>query len=163
MLLPGESPPIFRDVTLSTDAMLVVPSSNRTVGQTAYQLAERLLQRSPSIHEGAAGDIEGRPVLVIGTADDVEGLRNGLGSFRHVPEVAAKLDGQGTARAWVERQRDGSPWLFVAADNAAALTDILRPLPHYRSRSFVVFDGSKTIDKGLWEVRSSPLSHRFDP
>ncbi len=105
----------------------------------------------------------GRPVLVIGTTDDVEGLRTELGSFSHAPDVAATLTGQGTARAWVEHRLDGSPWLFVAADDAAALADILRPLPHYRGRSYVVFDGAKAISKGLWDVRSSPLSHRFDP
>jgi hypothetical protein len=160
-LLPGESPPIFRDVTLAADTLLVLPSSDEAFDQTAYQLAERLLERGPDIHEGPPRNLMGRPVLVIGTTEDVEGLRTELGSLHHAPDVAATLDGQGTARAWVEHRLDGSPWLFVAADEAAALADILRPLPHYRGRSYVVFDGAKAISKGLWDVRSSPLSHRF--
>jgi hypothetical protein len=142
---------------------LVVPSSDETIGQSAYKLAERLLQRSPSTQEGTPQELEGRPVLVIGITDDVEGLRTRLRSFGQTPDVVAKLDGQGTASAWVERRLDGSAWLFVAADDATALADILRPLPHYRGRSYVVFDGAKSISKGVWEVRSSPLSHRFGP
>ena len=51
--------------------------------------------------------------------------------------------------------------LIVEADSAEALGAVLRPLPHYRSRSFVVFEGSQALDKGVWPAPASPLTHRF--
>ncbi len=56
----------------------------------------------------------------------------------------------------------GAPWLFVSADSPRSLEAILRPLPHYKSRSFVVFDDGKAVRKGLWPSRGSALSYRFD-
>ena len=52
---------------------------------------------------------------------------------------------------------------LVAADNLAALQALGRPLPHYGSRSYVVFDGPKAIDKGLWPAQANhTLRRRFD-
>jgi hypothetical protein len=50
----------------------------------------------------------------------------------------------------------------VSANDADSLASVLRPLPHYRSRSWVVFEGATAADKGVWPVTASPLIHRFD-
>ncbi len=156
-LLPGESPPIFRDVTLSPETVLVVPTEDSGIAGTAYHLAGRLLQREPKIHKGDWQDLKDVPVLAIGVTEDIEALRARMGPFRHAIPVADR----GTASAWADRRTDGEPWLFVSADDAASLEAVLRPLPHYRSQSYVVFEGAKSVKKGLWRARTSPLSHRF--
>ncbi len=97
------------------------------------------------------------PVLAIGATEDIEALRARMGPFRH----AIPLADRGTASAWADRRTDGEPWLFVSADDAASLEAVLRSLPHYRSQSYVVFEGAKSVKKGLWRARASPLSHRF--
>ncbi len=161
-LLPGESPPIFRDVTLSPETIVVVPTADERFAQSADQLVQRLLRHSPEFHEDLPKELSGRPVLIIGNTDDVAKLRAYFGTHALAPAVETVLSGDGTARVWVEDQADGSPWMFVATEDAEALQAILRPLPHYRSRSYVTFDGARNLAKGVWEVQSSPLTYRFD-
>ena len=55
--------------------------------------------------------------------------------------------------------RLSSLWIHLVTPLSA---HIARPLPHYRSRSFVVFDGSRAIKRGLWPARESPLVRRFE-
>jgi hypothetical protein len=158
-LLPGESPPILRDVTLSHDTVLVVATDDAAMADTARRLAGRLLQRDVLPYAADPSEIPaGVPVLVIGAASDVAALRARLGIRDAAPGVAAS----GTARAWTEARAGGSPSLLVSANDADSLASVLRPLPHYRSRSWVVFEGATAADKGVWPVTASPLIHRFD-
>jgi hypothetical protein len=160
-LLPGESPPIFRDVTLSQGTVLVVATQDHGFAVTAYRLAERLLQRVPELGDGDLQAPKTVPVLAVGSTRDIATLRARMGRFSHEVEASDRVTQKGTARAWTERSSDGKPWLFIAADDAAALAAILRPLPHYRRRSFVAFEGAKSIEQGLWQSRASPLTRRF--
>jgi len=156
-LLPGESPPIIRDVTLSRNTMVIVPTRDAAVEEAARFLAQRLLQRPPELHQGDLPASPDRPVLAIGTARDIADLRARLGSSRPANDITRL----GTARAWTEILPGGSPILFVSADDAPALAAVLRPLPHYRGESYIAFQGSRSIRKGLWPVTASPLRHRF--
>ena len=156
-LAKGESPPIFRDVTLSGDTVVVVPSADAGVKQMADTLAGRLLQREHRVIPVEAFEPDGRAVLVIGLTKDVEAFR-----ARHQSSLGEELETEGTARGWTAEGPGGTPWLYVSADNPASLEAVLRPLPHYKSRSFVVFDEAKAVRKGLWPVEDSALSHRFD-
>jgi hypothetical protein len=155
-LLPGESPPIFRDVTLSDETVLALPTRDPEMARVARRLARRLLQRDPAVYEGDLRNLPAAPVLVIGAAEDIEGLR-----ALSVTVQALDLAGTSTARAWIERRDGGMPRLFVAADAARSLEAVLRPLPHYRNQSYVVFEGAKVTRKGLWPARASPLSYSF--
>jgi hypothetical protein len=155
-LLPGESPPIFRDVTLSEQTVLVLAGKGSGLAHAARKLAGRLLQRQPAVFEGRVEDLPNIPVLVIGTTKDINDLRVRTGSAQAVNVAEA-----GTARAWVEMPPGAPPMVFVSANDADSLQAVLRPLPHYRSQSYVVFNGSKAIDKGLWPSNDSPLTYRF--
>ena len=50
----------------------------------------------------------------------------------------------------------------MEADDEAALSALLRPLPHYGRQSFLVFDGRKVIEKGVWPTGDNALTKRFD-
>jgi len=52
--------------------------------------------------------------------------------------------------------------LVVQADDAEALGALLRPLPHYGGRSYLVFEDRRAVDTGVWPVLDSPLSRRLD-
>ncbi len=156
-LLPGESPPIFREVTLSDQTMLFLATDDADMAQTARRLARRLLQREPSVYQGDLKDLPEVPLLIIGGREEVAALRGSTGP-NHVIDIVR----MGTARAWTERRQAHGPELFVAADDAQSLEAVLRPLPHYRNQSYVVFDGRKVTRKGLWPAEASPLRHRFD-
>ena len=155
-LLPGESAPIVRDVTLDDSTVVAIAARDGDVAENARRLAGRLLQREFTVvdrQEDLPPDV---PVLVIGIAEDLAAFR-----ARGDWGKSAELAGRGTSRAWTESRPGGRPMLIVEADSAEALGAMLRPLPHYRSRSFVVFEGSQALDKGVWPAPASPLSHRF--
>jgi hypothetical protein len=38
----------------------------------------------------------------------------------------------------------------VSARDVAALQALARPLPHYGRQSWLVFEGSKAVDRGIW-------------
>jgi len=156
-LLLGESPPIFRDVTLSRDTQVVVAPSDTNISAAAGTLAGRLLQREFGSVAPERVEESSAPLLVVGLSDDVLALRAAV-----LAGPAQDLTDEGTARAWVEAGPDGMPWMFVSANDPGTLQQILRPLPHYKSRSFVVFEGRKAIRKGLWPLEDSPLSRKFD-
>ncbi|MCP5367954.1 MAG: M1 family peptidase [Hyphomicrobiales bacterium] len=150
-LAPGEAPPTLRDVTLDGKTRVLVLADGGAAA-TARELAARMLDSPPAEATADAVPIDG-PLLVIGLADRVRAFRRSVGLSPEPDAVA----GHGTARAWVER-RDGRAVLTVAADDAAALADLLRPLPHYGRSSYLAFDGRKATVRGTWPVGDSPLA-----
>jgi hypothetical protein len=159
-LAPGEAPPIFRDVTLDSKAILFVVGNDPAVLDTAEALASRLLGRGVEAKIATAETPlpEAVGVIVIGLDAAVDDFlrANGL----PVPDVVA---GHGTARAWVARGGGGQAVMMVAATGADALAATQRALPHYGGRSYVVFDGRRAIDKGtLPVVAEHPLRVVFE-
>ncbi|HYF85981.1 M1 family metallopeptidase [Azospirillum sp.] len=146
-LAPGEAPPILRDVTLRPGAERVI-AADGDAAEAARALAGRLMDGAG--RQGGSGDT---PMLLIGTDAAVarELERRGLGP------VPAELAGRGSARAWVSRAADGRTALVVSGADAAALQALVRPLPHYGRQSWLVFDGAKATDRGVWSVGDSPL------
>ena len=163
-LLPGESAPIVRDVTLAAETRVLVLTGDPAAAETAGRLAGRLLQRRyerVEAADAAKAASAAAPLLVIGTTPEIAAFRaNGAGAADK-DGPGDTLAGKGTARAWTERGPAGQPRLIVQADDAAALEALLRPLPHYRSRGFLVFDGSKAVETGVWPAPASPLAWRF--
>jgi aminopeptidase N len=156
-LLPGEAPPILRDVTLASNTTTIIAARDPALNRLARQLADRLLDTRVQLKDRAA-ELKAAPLLIIGTTQEVAAVfaRHGLSG------IPARLAGRGTARVWTAYWRGDLPLLAIAADNIQALQALLRPLPHYGSRSYLVFDGRRAIDKGVWSATRSPLSHRFN-
>jgi hypothetical protein len=155
-LLPGEAPPILRDVTLASSPVTVIAARDEATAKVARQLADRLLDTG--IRQDSANPGEPAPLLLIGTTAEVVAKLAEAG-LNGVPE---SLGFRGTARVWTARQPDGQPLLAVAADNLAALEALLGPLPHYGRTSYLIFQGRQAIETGVWPASDSPLSHRFD-
>lgn len=146
-LAPGEAPPILRDVTLRPGAERVI-AADGDAAEAARTLAGRLMDGAGK--EGGGGAV---PLLLVGTDAAVarELERRGLAP------VPAELAGRGSARVWVSRAADGRTALVVAGADAEALKALVRPLPHYGRQSWLVFDGAKATDRGVWTVGDSPL------
>jgi len=81
-----------------------------------------------------------------------------------IDQMPDTLEGRGTARSWVAARDGAPPALVVEADDeeALALSALLRPLPHYGRQSFLVFEGRKVIEKGVWPTGDNALTRRFD-
>ena len=154
-LTPGEAPPTLRDVTLD-GATNVVIAAEGEAAEAARALAERLMDRKARL-VGPDRTDTGQPLALIGTSEGVERL---LRAYRL--DAPASLAGRGTARVWTARSAQGKPVLVVEAVDGAALQALLRPLPHYGRQSWLVFDGGKLADRGVWPVGDSPLKKRFD-
>jgi hypothetical protein len=76
-----------------------------------------------------------------------------------MPEELGK---EGTAHVWTFRTAQGRPVVAVAAQDAAALQALLRPLPHYGRQSWLVFEGATVLDRGIWSAGENPLRKTFD-
>ena len=154
-LAPGESTPIFRDVSLdSNTAVVVAAGPDPNVERVAVQLAERLLRRQVKLDSS----LEPGPLLAVGLSGPLAAVLRAAGLKAPDPAITAA----GSARAWTTRREDGSTVMVVSADNSAALEGLLRPLPHYRRYGYVVFDGPRAGLRGVWPSTGSALDHRFD-
>jgi aminopeptidase N len=153
----GEMPPILREVMLAPEAAVVVAATDAAAREAARALAGALLEgKQRFVEAGQAGSTE-LPLLVVGTTPEVFSALAAAG----LAAVPAELSGRGTARVWAARDAGGRPAAVVAAADATALAQLARPLPHYGSRSYLVFEGSRAVDKGVWPAGPSPLRLEF--
>ena len=97
----------------------------------------------------------GVPLLVIGLDDQVD---RWLAS-QQLPTRPEVLRGRGSAVVWMAALPQEKSMAVVSARNAEALAALLRPLPHYGRKSYVVFDGIKAVESGVWP--SQPQVWRF--
>jgi aminopeptidase N len=150
-LSPQEIPSIIRGVTFDVNATTLLATPNQAAEAAARAVAAGLFGKDPTV---VSGDPQpSKPVLVVGTTPDVSALLQKLG----VEGPPASLADKGTARAWAASRPDGAPLVVVAGNDAAALRAAAGPLPHYGRQSYVVLDGAKVIDRGLWEPAANPL------
>ena len=140
---PDEAPPILRDVMVNPATSAIVLSADDAWTSAATGLLAKLLDGPPRI-VAAGAKPTGAPLIVVGTAAEIEGYRarRNLGSPPQVPA-------SGTARVWVERA-DGAATLFIAARDPAAVSALMRPLPHYGKQSWLIFEGAKALERGVW-------------
>lgn len=149
---PSEAPPILRDATLDRATVTVIAAGDPAARAAARDLAGRLLDTPPRF-AATATDLPPGPLLVVGTSAEVATLLAAAG----LPGVPQPLAGRGTARVWAGRPAGGAALVVVAAADAGSLAALLRPLPHYGGMGYLVFEGSKALDKGVWPSAGGPL------
>jgi len=147
-----EIPPIIRGVAFDAGAVTVIAAPDDAGRAAAREVAARLLEREPE-PVAAGASLPPRPALVVGATTEVSALLAQTGE----PAAPASLAGRGTARAWAAWRPGDIPLVVIAGDDAAALRAVAGPLPHYGGQSFVVFDGARAVDRGLWPPAASPL------
>lgn len=154
---PAEAPPILRDVTLDGATTTIVLDHEEAARAAARRLAARLLDTPPRFARAAPTGRPETPLLVIGSGARVAAFLAAAG----LPGVPAAIAGRGTARAWALRSH-GVAVVAVAADDAAALAALIRPLPHYGAKGYVVAEGGRVVAHGRWPVGPRPLRVRLD-
>jgi hypothetical protein len=150
-LARAEIPPILREVAFDHHAVAVVAAHDAADRAAARDVATAFFDHAPAIIEAGGSALPAHAVLLVGTTHDVTAVLAGGGL-----DVPSQLRA-GTARAWAARRPHGPALAVVAADGADALRAVARPLPHYGSQSFVVFDGARAVSHGLWPPPASPL------
>ena len=158
-LSPEEATPIFRDVTLNGATRIVAAvGADAEAAQAAEDLSARLVPRPPGGEAVKAAADPSAPLLIVGLDKELPAVL----AKNELPPLPEALASKGTARAWTRRRADGRTAMIVAAKDAESLAVLLRPLPHYRRYGYVVFEGRKAIDKGVWPPKNSPLVKRLD-
>ena len=155
-LAPGESPPILRQVMLGADVVGFFPDVDPSARQAGRDLAARILDVGETGMKSKPSESTS-PRLIIGTRVAVDELLVELG----LPKTPKRLL-VGTAAAWAGRENNGRPYLVVVARDTESIAALSRPLPHYGRRSYVMFEGAKAIDRGIWPSGDSPLTITLD-
>ncbi len=147
-LASGEAPPILRQIMIDPATVTVLLPKEGEARQAAEALAERMQDHPPRLFPPTRF-LRRAPALVIGLERDIDVWLKA----QSLPDRPERVQGKGTAQAWTESRERGAPIAIVSGRDAAALAALARPLPHYGRQSFVIFEGSKAIDRGAWPAR----------
>jgi hypothetical protein len=85
-------------------------------------------------------------MLLVGTTPQVAEALNRAA----LPSPPDQLGARGTARVWMARYRGDIPLLVVEGNDIDALRQTSDAIRHYGANSYLVFDGRKVIDRGVW-------------
>jgi hypothetical protein len=152
-LQQDETPPILRDITLNPSVITVVASADAEFVEVARNLAVRLMDVEPRFDSLSALQDSAQPLLLIADNDNLAGQLAQL-RLEQSPELP---DMAHSAAAWTARRANGAPVLVVAAENAAELASLLRPLPHYGGQSYVLFAAGRAVSRGIWPLTRGSL------
>jgi len=141
-----ELPPILRQWIVARAPRLVLASPAADMREAAGALAARLFEASPQAAVLDELDRGGEPLLLIGLHADVDAALAAAG----LPPRPAALIGRGSAQVWTVERTAGAPLAVVSAERADALRALLRPLPHYGGQSWLVFEGGRALERGVW-------------
>jgi aminopeptidase N len=149
-LQTAETPPILRDITLNPASVVMIDGPGQAFADSGRLLGGRLMDAEAQFLQSDQLPEPGRPLLLI---TDFERLPAQLKRLQlRVPDDLPDIDHD--AAAWTARLANNTPVLVVTAASNAALQALLRPLPHYGGQSYVLFDGGRAQQRGLW-----PISH----
>jgi hypothetical protein len=152
-LQQDETPPILRDVTLDPNTVTLVEGEESDFIETGRTLATRLLDTPPNFLEAGRARDPTQPLLLIAPFAQLAAQLAELGIEAPVQLPAMNYQGA----AWTARLANNTPLLVVTAESAQALQSMLRPLPHYGGQSYVLFDGGRALDRGIWPLSRGSL------
>ena len=97
------------------------------------------------------------PVLLVGTTSAVVDALARAG----LPARPNRLDDRGTVRVWTTRYSGDVPLLVVEGQDVDALRQSAAAIRHHGASSYLVFEGSRVIDRGVWPPTGRPLQVQF--
>lgn len=148
---PDESPPILRQMMIDASTVSVLIGGPGAALDAARLLATKMQDDAPRFR-APHDPISSAPLLVIGLTDEVDRWLKSRG----LPARPAALS-TGSAAAWTASRPQGGSMAVISARDAESLSALVRPLPHYGRRSFVVFDGAKAIESGVSPPKAQVL------
>ena len=156
---PALLPAILREVFVAPRVTLVLTDQDDEVRAAAQALSGRVLDVQAQSAPARASGLPGTgAALVMGLGPTVDAwlARQGL------PPRPPTAKGRGSAQAWADRDGSGRPYAVVSARDAASLKALERGLPHYGKQSWLVFEGARAAEKGVWPPRSAPIPVKAD-
>ena len=156
-LSPEELPPTLRDTALAEDVAVVLETNGPRETAAAEFLAARLLDLPARPLAALKRQELRRPLLLIGVGNTLPPAFRMAG----VEDIPSALSVPATARVWAIRDTAGWPRLVVLASDLPSLEALIRPLPHYRRKSWLLFRASTVFKSDIWSVRDGPLLVEF--
>ena len=145
-LEPTQLPPILRQWVVARAPRWASASAVPEVRETGQLLANRFFESTAqSIPAQAIGQGE-QPVLLIGLHDEVDAVL----AANQLPPRPLGLGTRGSAQVWTVNHAAGAAVAVISGKDAQALQALLRPLPHYAAQSWLVFEGARLLERGIW-------------
>jgi len=144
-LAPAEAPPILREAMLAASPTQLTPGADGAMQAAAGDLARRLFENAPTANASVGA------TLIVGRHADIDAW---LTREHMAPRPAELAAARGSAQVWTVRASDGRIVVLVSVQDAAALTALERPLPHYGQQSYLVFDAARVIERGVWPTQA---------
>lgn len=148
-----EVAPIIRSLIVAPNALAVIAGTAPDIADAGRDLAAGLLEagwRPSDVDQAMAAKA---PLLLIGTAPRIADALARAG----LPPPPNQLAGRGTARVWMARYGGDTPLLVVEGRDVDALRRAAAAIRHYGASSYLVFEGSKVVDRGVWPPTARPL------
>jgi len=143
----AELPPILRLWLVARAPRYAVVSPDPRMRDAADALAQRFFEASARRVPAESLDTLDGPLLIVGLHADIERWLERM----QLPPKPAALSAPASAYVWtLPEPARRTPLAFVSVRDATALTALLRPLPHYGGQSYLVFDGSRAVARGVW-------------
>ena len=140
----SEAPPILREVLLTGSPVMLPVSVEGGIQLAAQELAGKLFEASGTARSTM-------PVtLVVGRHADVDQWLAGSGLPARPPLLAST---RGSAQVWTLRGGDDRTVVLVSVRDLPSLTALARVLPHYGQQSWLVFDGARAVERGIWPAQ----------
>jgi len=151
--LPENQMPLSLHQVASNPATQTILLPQRTdVRELASVLAMRFLKHFHRIVT-ATPKLLTKPTLVIGLQSEIEDFMK----THQIESLDKEIKADSTAQVWSTRSRNGAPIVLVSAESISALSAIIRRLPRYDKNSYVIFQGSQVLKKGLWSRETSKI------
>ncbi|MBP6058816.1 MAG: M1 family peptidase [Nitrosomonas sp.] len=147
-LVPGEAPPILREVMVNLSTQTVLLSDKTEVRKIAETLAVKLQDQKPQVIASNA-PLSAAPTLVIGLQSEVDAWL----VAKQLPARPDEINNKGTAQAWAVARADGASLAIISAKDATSLEALIRPLPHYGRQSYIAFDARQAVERGIWPMK----------
>ncbi len=144
-LAADEVAPILRQVLIDPRTGTLVAGADAASRAAATALAEASLDHGVRLRRDAR-PTQGGPFLIVGTHGEVDAALAAAG----LPPVPAELRGRGSGYAYAWQERDGPVYAVASGQDAQALAAMARSLPHLGAQSHAVFEGARSVARGVW-------------
>ena len=152
-----EVAPIIRSLVVAPNPVAIIADAQTEYKDVGRDIAAGLLEGAWQLGDVKGAMAENAPILLAGTTPQVAEALNSAG----LPSPPDQLGVRGTARVWMTRYRGDIPVLVVEGNDIDALRQTIGAIRHYGANSYLVFDGRKVIDRGVWQPASRSLDVDF--
>lgn len=143
----AETAPILRSIMLDPQTRVVL-GAHPEGRSAALKLAASIVEQGARAVEITNVDRR-MPVLVAALAGEVPDLLRRLG----LPEVPEAMNAVSSAFAYAGRS-EGRTYAVVSAPDSASMLALTRSLPHLGGQSYAVFEGGRSVKRGVWPAAS---------